>query len=96
MQVASKLSKEDLETLEKNVNATIEWLDINNLAEVDELEHKLKELEGICSPIISKMYSEGGAGGMPGMPEGFPGAAGGGAPPPSSGGGAGPKIEEVD
>ncbi len=30
------------------------------LAEVEELEHKLKELEATCSPIISKMY-QGGA-----------------------------------
>lgn len=29
-------------------------------AEVEELEDKLKSLEGICSPIISKMY-QGGA-----------------------------------
>ena len=35
------------------------------LAEVVELEHKLKELEATCSPIISKMY-QGGARACPG------------------------------
>ncbi|XP_062182203.1 uncharacterized protein LOC133886552 [Phragmites australis] len=31
-------------------------LDGNRLAEVDEFEDKMKELEGICNPIIAKMY----------------------------------------
>jgi L1 cell adhesion molecule like protein len=96
--VGGKLSSEDKETVEKAVEEAIQWLDSNQLAEVDELEDKLKQLESTCSPIISKIYQEGGAGGAPG---GFPGAGGmpeGGAPgagaAPSSG--AGPKIEEVD
>ena len=86
--VASKLAAEDKATLEKEVEATVEWLDSNQLAEVEELEHKLKELEGVCSPIITKMY--GGAGGGGGAPGGAPDAA------PEGGAGAGPKIEEVD
>ena len=64
LQVASKLDAADKEKIEKEVEAAIAWLDSNQLAEVDELDHKLKELEGICSPIISKMYQ--GAGGAPG------------------------------
>ena len=60
--VASKLDKDDLEKIEKEVDEAISWLDANQLAETEELEHKLKELEGVCSPIISKMY--GAAGGM--------------------------------
>ena len=59
------------------------------MAEVDELEHRLKELEGQCSPIISKIYG-GAEGGVPGaggpMPDMPQGAAGG-----SSS--QGPKIE---
>ena len=62
--MASKLDAADKEKIEKEVEAAIAWLDSNQLAEVDELDHKLKELEGICSPIISKMYQ--GAGGAPG------------------------------
>ena len=56
--MASKLDAADKEKIEKEVDATIAWLDANQLAEVDELEHKLKELEGTCSPIISKMYQQ--------------------------------------
>lgn len=63
MQVAGKLEASDKEKIEKEVEGAISWLDQNQLAEKDELEHKLKELEGACSPIISKMY-QGGAPGM--------------------------------
>ena len=59
--MASKLDSADKEKIEKEVEGAISWLDQNQLAEKDELEHKLKELEGTCSPIISKMYQGGGA-----------------------------------
>ncbi|KAK3282661.1 hypothetical protein CYMTET_9611 [Cymbomonas tetramitiformis] len=93
--VAGNLDAADKEKITKEIDAAIQWLDVNQLAEVDEFQDKLKELEGICNPIMSKMY-QGGAGGMPGgMPDfGAGGDASG--PPPSSGGGSGPKIEEVD
>ena len=59
MQVASKISDEDKKSIEKAVDEAMEWLDSNQLAEVDELEDKQKEIEQICSPIISKMYQAG-------------------------------------
>ncbi|KAM1019991.1 hypothetical protein ACFX13_042042 [Malus domestica] len=37
-------------------NQAIQWLDENQLAEADEFEDKLKELESICNPIISKVH----------------------------------------
>lgn len=85
MQVGGKLSAEDKSTIEKAVEDTIQWLDGNQLAEVDELDAKLKELESSCSGIISKIYSQGGGGGEGGMPSA--------ASEEKSGGGAGPKIE---
>lgn len=92
--IAGKLSGPDKQAIEKAVDEAVEWLDRNQLAEVEELQDKLKELEGICNPIISRMYQGGGgdvpmggAGDMPGA--GYGGSTG-------SGGGAGPKIEEVD
>ncbi|KAH6828836.1 heat shock protein 70B [Perilla frutescens var. hirtella] len=84
---AAKLDSGDRERIETAVAEAIEWLERNQLAEVEELDHKLKELEGICNPIISRMYQSGGGG----APMDEDRAAGGG-----SGGGAGPKIEEVD
>lgn len=48
-------------------------------------------LQEVASPVFSKMYGGGDAGGMGGMPDmGGMGGAGGPAP------GAGPTVEEVD
>lgn len=88
---AVKLAVEEKEKIEKAVDGGLEWLEKNQLAEVDELEDKLKELEGVCNPIIAKMYQGDGGGDVP-MGGGT--ADGGGAT--AGGGGAGPKIEEVD
>merc|ERR1712106_349204 len=92
-----KISDDDRKTIGDKCDEAIKWLDANQLAEVEEFNDKQKELEGVCNPIITKLYQ--GAGGMPdmsGMPGGMPGA--GGAPSGGAGGagGAGPTIEEVD
>merc|ERR1712224_11622 len=63
--VADKISEEDKETLEEAVKETLDWLDENDDAEVEEFEEKQKELEGIANPIMSKIYQgEGGEGGF--------------------------------
>ncbi|KAL9460037.1 hypothetical protein AB3S75_003268 [Citrus x aurantiifolia] len=94
--VAGKLAAADKQKIEKAVDETVEWLDGNQLAEVDEFEDKLKELEGLCNPIIAKVYQGAGGdvpmGGGADMPGGGYGSSGSG----GSGAGAGPKIEEVD
>jgi len=97
--VADKIDAADKETIEKAVEEAISWVDANQLAEVDEFEHRLKELEGVCNPIVSKMYAAGGgappgAGGMPDM--GGAGGFGGAAADAPGGESSGPKIEEVD
>ncbi|KAH7855250.1 hypothetical protein Vadar_022902 [Vaccinium darrowii] len=94
--IASKLDPADKQRIEKAVEAALEWLEKNQLAEVDELEEKLKELESICSPIISKMYQGSGGRGAGGMDGDMPDAGGYGGGSSGSSGGAGPKIEEVD
>ncbi|CAI5484565.1 unnamed protein product [Closterium sp. Yama58-4] len=93
--VGSKLPAADKKKVEDAVTSTVEWLDHNQLAEVDEFEDKQKELEGICSPIFSRMYQQqgGAGGGEMGGDESMGGAG------PGGGGGSGekgPKIEEVD
>ncbi|KAL2899041.1 Heat shock cognate 70 kDa protein [Bienertia sinuspersici] len=88
--ISSKLPEADKKKIEDAVEQAIQWLDGNQLAEVDEFEDKMKELEGICNPIIAKMYQGGAAPDMGGgMDEDGPSAG-------SGAGGAGPKIEEVD
>ncbi|EEC71767.1 hypothetical protein OsI_04375 [Oryza sativa Indica Group] len=86
--IASKLSADDKKKIEDAIDGAINWLDSNQLAEADEFEDKMKELESICNPIIAKMYQGAGAdmGGAAGMDEDAP----------AGGSGAGPKIEEVD
>ena len=73
VQIASQLDSGDKSTIEKAVDETIAWLDANQLAEADELEHRLKELEGKCGPIISKMYQGSQGGGEGAGPGDMPG-----------------------
>ena len=45
----------------------IDWLAANPESKKEDYEAKQKEIEGVCTPIIAKLYAgEGGAGGMPG------------------------------
>jgi len=85
-----KISADDRKAIDDACSDAIKWLDSNQTAEKEEYEHKQKEVEAICTPIITKMYGAAGAG-AGGMPGGMPG----GAPPPAPGAG-GPTIEEVD
>ncbi|KAL6894351.1 hypothetical protein ACP4OV_008449 [Aristida adscensionis] len=84
--IASKLPEADKKKIEDAVEQAIQWLDSNQLAEVDEFEDKMKDLEGLCNPIIAEMYQGAGADMAGGMEDDAPAASGG----------AGPKIEEVD
>merc|ERR1712066_182247 len=59
-----KISEEDKKTILDKVTETLTWLDNNQTAEKDEYEHQQKKLEGVCTPIITKLYQA--AGGAPG------------------------------
>jgi len=94
--VKDKISADDMKAINDKCDEAIKWLDANQLADVEEFNEKQKEVEGVCNPIVTKLYQ--GAGGMPGgMPDmgGMPGGAPGAAPGAGQGG-AGPTIEEVD
>merc|ERR1712152_46922 len=79
-----KISDSDKQTITSKCYETIKWLDANQLAEVDEFQDQQKAIEGVCNPIVTKLYQQaGGTGGMPGANE-------------SAGGSGGPTIEEVD
>jgi len=58
--LADKLEAEDKSTIEEIVKESLDWLDDNQNAEKEEYEEKLKEIEGICNPIVSKVYQQGG------------------------------------
>jgi len=85
------IGEDDKKTIEDKVNEVMSWLDTAEHAEKEEFESMQKELEGVCNPIIQKMYAASGGAPGPDMGAGF-----GGADAPSADGGAGPTIEEVD
>ena len=101
-----KITESDKKVLIDKADEMIKWIDTNQLAEKEEFEYKQKEMEGVCSPIMTKLYqSADGAGGMPNFGAGgMPGGAGGmpnfgGAnmgPGAGPTGNSGPTIEEVD
>jgi len=88
--VKDKISEDERKQISEACDNAIKWLDSNQLADKEEYEHKQKEVEKVCMPIVTKMY--GAAGGAPG---GMPGGMPGGDAPPAPGAG-GPTIEEVD
>merc|ERR1711861_66890 len=59
--VADKISEDDKTTIEDALKDVSDWLDDNQDAEKEDFDEKMKEVQGIVSPIISKVYQ--GAGG---------------------------------
>ena len=53
---SDKLSDNDKELANKECEQAIRWLDNNTLAEKDEFEHKLDELQKVCSPVMMKLH----------------------------------------
>lgn len=54
--LAGKISAEDKSKIDEALKSTTDWLDQNQQGEKDEYEHKQKEIEQICSPIMAKLY----------------------------------------
>lgn len=86
---AGKLTDADKEAVQNKCSAEMKWLDANTMAEKDEFEDHLKDLQKVCAPIMAKMHGGGGGGGAGGA-----GQANGSAP--SGPGHKGPTVEEVD
>jgi len=84
--VKDKISEEDKKKIIDACKEKMDWLDANQTAEKDEFEHQKTELEGICNPIMTKLYQGAGVPPTDGQT---------GAPPPNTGNTA-PTVEEVD
>jgi L1 cell adhesion molecule like protein len=100
---SAALKPGDKDTIMKEINDVLAWIDENKEAEVSVFEAKQKELEGKLMPIMQAAYQSaaggagaGGAGGFPGGggSGGFPGGidpnmftGGGGGAPPPPSGG---------
>ncbi|XP_006772898.2 PREDICTED: LOW QUALITY PROTEIN: heat shock 70 kDa protein 1-like [Myotis davidii] len=79
-----KISESDKKKILDKCTEVLSWLEANQLADKDEFDHKRKELEQVCNPVITKLYQEGCTG--PTCGTGYaPGRAA-----------TGPTIEEVD
>jgi len=83
-----KISDADKKSIVEKCDEAIKWLDANQTAEKDEYEYKQKEIEGICNPIISKLYQQSGGA--------QPSSGGGSAGADFKAKGSGPTVEEVD
>jgi len=86
-----KISEADHKKIIEKCNDTINWLEQNQMAEIDEYKDKQKEVEGLCNPIISKLYQQN-QGTANGMGAGNCGSQSG----QGFGGNCGPTVEEVD
>jgi L1 cell adhesion molecule like protein len=87
-----KFSAEDKSKLERVVDETQKWLENQHNASAEELEAKLKEVEGVFHPIMMKIYGANQASSK---------YQGGGNPEPdvhgmNAGGTHGPQVDMVD
>ncbi|KAJ1605283.1 heat shock protein Hsp70 [Cryptosporidium canis] len=63
--LAQKLEEEDKEKIKEALKDAEDFLNSNPDADAQEIKDKLKEVEGICNPIIAAVYGQ--AGGSPGQ-----------------------------
>ncbi|XP_066969945.1 heat shock 70 kDa protein cognate 4-like [Macrobrachium rosenbergii] len=78
--VADKLSADEKRCVEQKAEETLRWLEANQLAEKEEFEYQMNELEKLWRPLASKVHGQGGYAGN----AGYQGSTGG------------PTVEEVD
>lgn len=88
-EAGDKLTESERNACKQECDAVVQWLDNNQLADKEEYEYKLKEIQKSCSALMMKLHGGQGADGGPQMPRGgahgFPGAQS-----------RGPTVEEVD
>ena len=90
-----KLTQADKDEAQGKLDEALRWLDNNALADKEEYEHKMQELQRAVSATMTKMHQQGASQGSQGPQEGPQGCR-------TSAGGfggqkaGGPTIEEVD
>jgi L1 cell adhesion molecule like protein len=82
----SALTDSDKSSVINACEETNRWLDRNQLADKEEIDHQYSQLEKRCQRIMTKMHG-GGGGGAGGQQYSRSG---------SHGGQSGPRVEEVD
>jgi L1 cell adhesion molecule like protein len=81
-----KLSSADCGAANKACEECLQWLDNNSLAEKEEFEDRLQEVQKKCSPLMAKLHGQGQGGASGPHAAGHAGQAGHG----------GPTVEEMD
>jgi len=84
-QTGSKLAPEDKQKILDACEEAIRWLDTAQEASKEEYDDKQKEVEAVCTPIITRMYQDAAGG-----------DAADGDVPDAGGAAGGPAVEEVD
>ena len=51
-----KLTSEDVEKVQSSTDDVLRWLELNQLAEKEEIEEKQRELQDACNPIMAKIH----------------------------------------
>lgn len=58
--LADKIDSDDKEKIDAALKEALEWLDENQSSEKEDYEAKLKEVESVCNPIVTKVYQQSG------------------------------------
>lgn len=95
-----KITDEDRESLSSKLTEVQEWFDNNQEETKETYDAKLKELQDLTNPIMTKLYSQEAPSGMPDM-SGMPGMPdmsnmGQATPDTDTSSTSEPTIEEVD
>merc|ERR1711862_677868 len=53
-----KMNSNDYDTLEKNINDALIWLEDNPSLSKEDYDNKQKEIEGIANPILQNVYQQ--------------------------------------
>ena len=83
---ASKLPADEVKVAVDRLDKCIKWIEDHQHEDADSYENQRKDIEGVCSPLITKLYSQGGA----------PPASSGPFPTGDYTTPGGPSVEEVD
>jgi len=99
--LAKALSPEDKSRLDSLVSESIVWIENNQNSRKEDYDNKMKEVEAVVNPIMTRMYQNSGAGGMGGMSDmggmgGMPDMSGMNHGTENSSDYGGPSVEEVD
>lgn len=86
-----KMSQEDKNKVTGLAEEALQWVEQNTLADKDESEHRLQELQKVCTPIMTKVHEAGQQGSS--GPQGFQSC---GQQAGAGKGYKGPTVEEVD